>query len=297
MVLVDPVENQFAGQIVYLDFDGAEDVTYNGPVVVKDIDIPAFEAPGELAGQEAVLIAGIVTQLEETFSGTGVIFTSEQPTDGVEYSTVYVGGDNTPFEEYGDRFLGIAELIDIGNQSKTDEGFVFSKDIVEQAVPSAAANALVNIIEHEVGHLLGMQHTEASTGETLSDHAAEANFTTTKRGYGKSGGFWYLTNSIQVGFEDNTFPLNNSIWRGFAYFDLSGLSTATINSATVTLELSSIPNDTPSYINLYITDLSWQQFDTSVLGDFVWPTPDHYQDDDGSISGTLQFDVFNLSER
>jgi len=33
MVLVDPVEGQFEGQVVYLDFDGAENVTYNGPVV------------------------------------------------------------------------------------------------------------------------------------------------------------------------------------------------------------------------------------------------------------------------
>ena len=33
------------GQVVYLDFDGEERVDYNGPVTVKDINVPAFKAP------------------------------------------------------------------------------------------------------------------------------------------------------------------------------------------------------------------------------------------------------------
>ena len=68
--LVDPRPDQFAGQIVYLDFDGAQNVTYNGPIVVEDIDIPAFQAPGELAGQEQAIIAEVVEQLEQTFAGS-----------------------------------------------------------------------------------------------------------------------------------------------------------------------------------------------------------------------------------
>jgi hypothetical protein len=124
MVLVDPVENQFAGQIVYLDFDGAEGVTYNGPVVVEDIDIPAFEASGELVGQEQEIIANVVEQLEETFAGTGIIFTTDEPGDGVEYSTVYVGGDDGAFLKYGE-FHGLAEQVDIGNRFEHDNALVF----------------------------------------------------------------------------------------------------------------------------------------------------------------------------
>ena len=48
--LVDPTVDTFDGQVIYLDFDGEADVTYNGPVTVEDIDVPAFAAPGELAG-------------------------------------------------------------------------------------------------------------------------------------------------------------------------------------------------------------------------------------------------------
>ena len=56
--LVDPPVEHFDGQIIYLDFDGAEDVTYNGPVVVEGIDIPSFstEAAG-LSGQEQQVIS------------------------------------------------------------------------------------------------------------------------------------------------------------------------------------------------------------------------------------------------
>ena len=52
-----PSVDRFDGQVIYLDFDGAEDVTYNGPVTVGPFDVPAFEAPGELAGQEEAIIA------------------------------------------------------------------------------------------------------------------------------------------------------------------------------------------------------------------------------------------------
>ena len=40
-----------AGQVVYLDFDGAEDVTYHGPITIEDLDILAFSLAGtSLAG-------------------------------------------------------------------------------------------------------------------------------------------------------------------------------------------------------------------------------------------------------
>ena len=57
MHLVDPQVDYFDGQIVYLDFDGEENVTYNGPVTIDGISVPAFSvAPAELAGQEQEII-------------------------------------------------------------------------------------------------------------------------------------------------------------------------------------------------------------------------------------------------
>ena len=56
MHLADPTVDRFQGQVVYLDFDGQEDVTYNGPVMLEGIDVPAFRLPGALAGREEVVI-------------------------------------------------------------------------------------------------------------------------------------------------------------------------------------------------------------------------------------------------
>ena len=53
----DPVHDQFKGQIVYLDFDGAEGVTYNGPVTVEDIN--ATNLPATVEDAEPVLATEI----------------------------------------------------------------------------------------------------------------------------------------------------------------------------------------------------------------------------------------------
>lgn len=172
MVLVDPVENQFADQVVYLDFDGAENVTYNGPVVVEGIDIPAFEAPGELAGQEQQIIADIVTQLESTFAGTGLIFTTDKPDPTNAHSTIFVGGDDGAFADHGS-FLGLAEKIDFGNQDLTDNGFVFSDEKYDITTLSALATDLSGTIMHEAGHLVGFAHdSPGNTDMPLSSVAA-----------------------------------------------------------------------------------------------------------------------------
>ena len=47
----------FGAQTVYLSFDGAQDVDYNGPIVIADLDVGAFMAPTWLEGQEADIIA------------------------------------------------------------------------------------------------------------------------------------------------------------------------------------------------------------------------------------------------
>jgi len=156
--LIDPRPGQFDGQIIYLDFDGAEDVTYNGPVTIGPFDVPAFQAPGELAGQEEAIIASVLDQLQQTFAGSGVLFTAEVP-HHVEHSTVYVGGyGSVPTELRG--FAGLAEQVDVGNSRTDDRAFVFSPSIGQWGSPTvdAFASQLATLIAHESGHLLGYAH-------------------------------------------------------------------------------------------------------------------------------------------
>ena len=73
--LVDPSANRFDGQVIYLDFDGAEDVVYNGPITIGPFDVPAFQVPAKLAGEEHAIIASVLNTLENTFVGCGLTFT------------------------------------------------------------------------------------------------------------------------------------------------------------------------------------------------------------------------------
>ena len=141
-------------QTVYLSFEGAQDVDYEGPVVIADLEIDAFGAPSGLDGEEADIIAGILAALEQGF-GAELVFTTEAPLTG-EYSTIYIGGDS---EAFGGLLYGVAEKVDLGNQDRSDIALVFSDNI-----SAAGRNAseygklLAGYIAHELGHLLGYEH-------------------------------------------------------------------------------------------------------------------------------------------
>ncbi len=153
--LVDSDTSRFAGQIFWLNFEGAEDITYNGPVIIKHIDIPAFKVPDSLAGQEQEIFDSVVAQLQDMFAPSGVIFTTTQPVENTEYSTIYIGGYDSAFSQYGS-FRGIAEQVDAGNKNPSDNAFVFSERL---GAPPDHINeyvaTLASITAHETGRLLG----------------------------------------------------------------------------------------------------------------------------------------------
>ena len=171
--LVDPDPSNLRGQVIYLDFDGAEDVVYDGPATVGPFDIPAFQPPGELAGQEQAIIDQVLANLQESFAGSGVIFTATQPVPGAEYSTIYVGGDDSAFSEYGS-FLGLAEQVDVGNREAADDGLVFGGFLGDDGIEDYA-RALAGVVAHEVGHLLGYQHEDGPSKGLLSGVAIDVS--------------------------------------------------------------------------------------------------------------------------
>ena len=116
-----------SGQVFVLDFDGASGVDYVGPVRVTDVDVPAFAAPGKLAGHEDEIITALVATLETEFAATHINFTLEAPQAG-EYSTIFVGGDGSAFAPWG-HYLGLAEQVDSGNHDRSDQAFVFAGNI------------------------------------------------------------------------------------------------------------------------------------------------------------------------
>ena len=160
-------------QIFYLSLDGASGVSYNGPVTVANLDIPAFTAPVSLAGQEGAILQALLARLQDAFTGTGVQFVTQQPATG-PYSTVYVGGDDAAFGAWS-RYYGLAEKTDLGNADPTDKAFVFSTTIPAAGVTAAQyGDLLAGFVAHEALHLLGHGH-DGAAGDPLAAVAAIAS--------------------------------------------------------------------------------------------------------------------------
>ena len=164
--LVDTDTQSLLGQVIYLDTRGVHDLLYDGPVRVEGIDLPGFEAPGELAGEEAAILHRLLVGLNEDFSGVGVTFTAEQPGPGAVYSTIYLGRDDTAFESFGS-FQGLAEKVDVGNTDRGDFAMVFTENL-DQGSMDAYVASLQQVTAHEAGRLLG--YANARQADPGPDH-------------------------------------------------------------------------------------------------------------------------------
>ena len=165
--MLDTPDTRFDGQTIYLSFGGADDVDYDGPVSIADIDVAAFGAPAGLKGQESQVIAATVSTLEKGFAGSGITFTTQRPVSG-DYTTIHIGGGS---EAFGRRLYGIAEQVDEGNADRNDIGFVFSDNIAQGGRDAEGyGELLAGYAAHEVGHLLGFEHAhqDAAAGDPLA---------------------------------------------------------------------------------------------------------------------------------
>ena len=172
--LVDKDLSKIAGQIIYLDLDGEEDITYRGPVEVGAFDVDPFSMP---EGEGS--IDTITQELNTRFDPLEVTFTSERPSEFTDYSTLFIGGDSNAFAEYG-TFYGLAEKIDVGNQDSNDRAFVFSEEFISVGNSGEyAIDALSEVIAHEAARLLGYVDPESWETEGLMALAADPPQTVT----------------------------------------------------------------------------------------------------------------------
>jgi peptidase C10-like protein/FG-GAP repeat protein/CARDB protein/pre-peptidase/Calx-beta domain-containing protein len=168
--LVDPDADYSGTQTIFIDFDGAEDVSYNNDVLGIYIDNITVAHSG-LSEEEQFQI---ITDLNTTFADTGVFFTTEF-TEGTEFSTIYIGQTTTTTDGWPvmtGGFLGLSETIDVGNLIKNDAAFVFSDKL-------DSATTITETITHEAGHLIGFEHDNSlGTLTSIDNFAVVANLIT-----------------------------------------------------------------------------------------------------------------------
>jgi hypothetical protein len=149
-----------ASQIVFLDWDGG----LVASAALGTFTLPPFDAAqvGLSSSQTQSLKNRVAQIVAQRFSGYALVLLSSDndSVPAAPHSTVYFGGRDPSA-------LAISEAIDALNANPTDNALIytgtFNGAFTGTPTLEQMATALGNTVAHEIGHLLGLVHTESCT--------------------------------------------------------------------------------------------------------------------------------------
>jgi hypothetical protein len=149
-------------QVVYLDWRGGQNIVIPN---VGTYNLPPFDAAdvgSQFAGQTEAIKTRVMAMVRQRYEGFGltVLSSDNGPPPSGPHSTLYFGASS-------DRAFAISEKIDTQNSDPNDDAIVYTRSF-RSAFSTAAtldsiSTALANTAAHEIGHLLGLVHTQDCT--------------------------------------------------------------------------------------------------------------------------------------
>lgn len=156
-------------QLVYLSFQGGDRVQ----IGLEPIEVMRPFSPTAISsrfeGRKDDIIDLVTDEMGQDFAAVDVTLLDSRynAVPSEPHSTLYFGN-------YNANYLGLADNVDTGNMYLEQEAIIYAEDLVlfESLQPSVeeTALALANIAAHELGHLLGLEHS-AEAGDLMATAA------------------------------------------------------------------------------------------------------------------------------
>lgn len=144
-------------QVVWMDFEGGASVQIGLEPAVTLRPFSAESISGRHNGKTEYMIDLVIDHMKRDFANYDVTLLdsrhNEKPTG--QFTKLYFGN-------YNAAYLGLADNVDTGNAYLDQEAIIYTEDMAmfENLFPSTeeVALAIANVGSHELGHLLGLEH-------------------------------------------------------------------------------------------------------------------------------------------